>query len=222
MKKVAMIPARMGSQRLKHKNLCEVGGIPLISRAIRKCKEAAIFDEIWVNSEHPKFGEIAASEGVSFHLRPPDLGNNQATSEQYVYEFLKNHSCDYLFQIHSIAPLLSTAEIREFVKEMERGGSDVQLSVVDEQIECLCDGKPINFNFSSKTNSQELSPVQKIPWSITGWRSKTYLKAHENQQCSTFSGKIGFFKIDRLAGHIIKTEEDLKIAEALLPLRSFK
>ena len=34
--KIAMIPARMGSQRLKHKNLRLLGGIPLITRAIRK------------------------------------------------------------------------------------------------------------------------------------------------------------------------------------------
>jgi CMP-N-acetylneuraminic acid synthetase len=30
---------------------------------------------------------------------------------------------------------------------------------------------------------------------------------------------VGFFVLDRLAGHIIKTEEDLQIAEALLSLR---
>ncbi|MHA2123645.1 MAG: cytidylyltransferase domain-containing protein, partial [Promethearchaeota archaeon] len=53
-----MIPARMGSQRLKQKNLQEINGIPLIVHAIRKSIAAHVFDEIWVNSEHPKFGEI--------------------------------------------------------------------------------------------------------------------------------------------------------------------
>ena len=53
--KIAMIPDRMGSQRLKHKNIRLLGGIPLITRAIRKCNQANIFDEIWVNSEHSDF-----------------------------------------------------------------------------------------------------------------------------------------------------------------------
>ena len=52
---LAMIPARMGSQRLKRKNLRELGGVPLIIRAIRKCLAAGVFDEVWVNSEHPTF-----------------------------------------------------------------------------------------------------------------------------------------------------------------------
>ena len=63
----------MGSKRLKRKNLRELGGVPLITRAIRKCIIADVFDEIWVNSEHPTFGEIAEQEGVKFHSRPSDF-----------------------------------------------------------------------------------------------------------------------------------------------------
>ena len=47
---VAMIPARMGSQKLKQKNLRELGGARLITRAIRKCLAAGVFDEVWVNT----------------------------------------------------------------------------------------------------------------------------------------------------------------------------
>ena len=90
---IAMIPARMGSQRLKQKNLCELGGVPLITRAIRKCIAADVFDQIWVNSEHTSFGEIASQEGVQFHQRPEELASDTATSEDFVYEFLKAHSC---------------------------------------------------------------------------------------------------------------------------------
>jgi len=100
----AMIPARMGSQRLKQKNLREVDGVPLITRAVRLSHDAGIFNEVWVNSEHPTFQKIAQQEGVKFHQRPPKLADNDATSEDFVYEFLKSHECDYLFQVHSIAP----------------------------------------------------------------------------------------------------------------------
>lgn len=216
---IAMIPARMGSQRLKKKNLRELNGLPLISHAIQKCIKAEIFDEIWVNSEHPLFGEIALKEGVLFHQRPEELADNYATSEQFIYEFFEKHSCDYLFQVHSIAPLLTSNQINAFVDSMVKSEYDVLISVVNEQIECAMDGKPINFSYHEKTNSQELTPVQRITWSITGWRASTYLDAYESGRCATYAGRVAYYSIDRPAGHIIKTEEDLQIAEALLRIR---
>jgi CMP-N-acetylneuraminic acid synthetase len=217
-KNIAMIPARMGSQRLKAKNLRELGGIPLITRAIRKCREAGVFDEIWVNSEHPAFGEMAHAEGAEFHLRPEALGNNQATSEQFVAEFLRSHICERLFQVHSIAPLLTATEVREFVTAMEDADADALLSYEPIQIECALEGKPINFRFSEKTNSQELRPIQRITWSITGWRRSSFLKAVDEGSCATYSGRVGFHPVSHLAAHVIKTEEDLQFADALLPL----
>lgn len=215
---LAMIPARMGSQRLAQKNLRELAGVPLITRAIRKCVAAGCFDAIWVNSEHEAFAEIAAAEGVQFHHRPPALADNVSTSEQFVREFLEAHPCERVFQVHSIAPLLTAAEVTSFVEAMVSGGWDTLLSCTLEQIECALAGKPVNFSFDAKTNSQELEPVQRISWSITGWRRDSYLAAARAGHTATYSGKIGFFPVGRLAGHIIKTEDDLRIAEALLPL----
>jgi len=213
---IAMIPARMGSQRLAKKNLRELGGVPLITRAIRKSKDAGAFDEVWVNSEDDIFGEIAAEEGVQFHKRPAELANNVATSEQFVYEFLTKHECDRLFQVHSIAPLLGPERVAEFVRTMEKTGSDVQLSCTLEQIECAIGGEPINFSFEEKTNSQELKPIQRVTWSITGWTRSTYLAACEAGKTATYAGTRSFFPITRAEGHIIKTEEDLQIAEVYL------
>jgi len=215
---IAMIPARMGSQRLKQKNLRELNGVPLIHRAIRKCKESGVFDEIWVNSEHEAFGEIAAGEGVLFHRRPEELGNNQATSEQFVREFLHHHPCDFLFQVHSIAPLLAVKDIQAFVGEMQKGAFDSLLSYESIQIECALDGVPVNFSLREKTNSQDLRPVQRITWSITGWRRDAYLQAADAGLCATYAGRVGYFEVDHLAAHVIKTEADLALAGVLLSL----
>lgn len=213
-----MIPARMGSQRLKKKNLRELDGVPLISRAVRRCQAAGVFDEIWINSEHPDFGPVAEAEGARFHQRPEALGNDQATSEQYVHEFLKAHPCDWLFQVHSIAPLLGAGDIRRFVEFTTDSGHDVVLSYVPEQIECAMDGEPVNFTFAEKTNSQDLTPIQRITWSITAWRMEPYVEAFEAGRCATYAGDVGFFPVSAVSGHVIKTEHDLRLAEALLPL----
>ena len=215
---LAMIPARMGSQRLAKKNLCKLSGVPLIVRAIRKCIDAKCFDEIWVNSEHDDFGPIAETEGVYFHKRPRELGDNQATSEQFITEFLEKHECKSLYQVHSIAPLLTVNDVISFVEHMESSDYDSLLSTEEIQIECAFQNHPINFTFGSKTNSQELNPIQRVSWSITGWKKDTFLRAIDSGHCATYAGKVGFYSISRFAAHVIKTKEDLDIAEALLPL----
>ncbi len=210
-----MIPARLGSQRLKKKNLKLLKGEPLISHAINKTIKSEVFDEVWVNSESEEIGEVARSLGVNFHKRPENLANNQATSEDFVYEFFTYHECDYLVQIHSIAPLLKKTDIVSFVKELSSEKYDVLLSAQNIQIECAYKETPVNFTMSRKDNSQDLSPIQRITWSITGWKRSTYMDAYETGNCSTYAGNVGYFEVNSLAAHVIKTQEDLDIAEAL-------
>lgn len=218
MSNFAMIPARLGSQRLKQKNLQPLRGEPLIAHTIRKCLASGVFDEVWVNSESEEIGRIALAEGARFHPRPAHLADNNATSEQFVAEFLESQACDRVFQVHSIAPLLTITDITGFVNAMQAGDADVMLSVADEPLEALCRGVPVNFTFAEKTNSQDLDPVRRITWSVTGWKRETYLEAFRAGRCATYAGKVDLFSVNRLAGHVIKTAEDLAIAEALYDL----
>jgi CMP-N-acetylneuraminic acid synthetase len=213
-----MIPARMGSQRLRRKNMALLAGEPLIVHAIRKCKEAGRFDEIWVNSENAEFGEIARAEGVGFHQRPEHLGGNEATSEQFVAEFLGKHDCEIIYQVHSIAPLLTVADLASFAEAMEGGEYDALMSVVDENLECVFEGEPVNFTFAQKTNSQDLKPVRRIVWPVTAWRRRVFLDAVAAGRCATYSGRIGYHSVGRMAGHVIKTQEDLDVAAALFEI----
>ena len=215
-KVVAMIPARMGSQRLAKKNLRALRGVPLIVRAIRKCQSAGCFDEIWVNSEDAAFAPIAEAEGVRFHRRPEELGNNNATSEDFIKEFFHAHECERLAQVHSIAPLLTAKEVRDFMNAWLDSGHDVMLSCIHDQIEVAYRNQPVNFTFAHKTNSQDLDPVQRITWSITGWKREAYLDAANQGKTATYNGSVGFYPVSPISGHVIKVQQDLDIAEALL------
>jgi len=216
MKTVAMIPARMGSQRLTKKNLRPLRGQPLITHAIEKCQKAGCFDEIYINSEDAEFGQFAEEYGVKFYQRPAELGNSVATSEQFVYDFLKNVDCDLLIQVHSIAPLLTMEEVRDFTEAFKTSGKEVMLSCIEDQIEVAYHDQPVNFTFAEKTNSQDLDPVQRVTWSITGWKAAPYVAAVEAGKIGTYNGEIGFYPVNAISGHVIKTQQDLDIAEALL------
>ena len=171
-----------------------------------------------MNSEHEDFRTIAETEGVYFHKRPKELGDNQTTNEKFIVEFLEKHQCNLLYQVHSIAPLLTVNDILSFVDHMEPSDYDCLLSTEEIQIECAFKNKPVNFSFASKTNSQELVPIQRVNWSISGWKKDTFLSAVNFGRCATYSGKVVFYPISRFAAHVIKTEADLEFAEAVLPL----
>ena len=215
LKVLAMIPARMGSQRLKYKNLKEINGKSLLEIAINKCKDSGIFDEVWVNSESEQLGEFAKKNKVGFHKRPHELAGNDATSEDFIYEFLTKHECSHVVQVHSIAPLLAIDDIRQFTEEVKNSDANVFLSCESIQIECAFNNEPINFVYEKKTNSQFLSPVQRISWAITGWRKEEYIKYYELGACATYSGKVKYIPVNKLANHVIKYEEDLEIARLL-------
>ena len=48
---IAMIPARIGSTRLKYKNLALINGKPLIYYAINAAKNSKMFNKIVLNSD---------------------------------------------------------------------------------------------------------------------------------------------------------------------------
>lgn len=214
--RIAMIPARLGSQRLKKKNLLPLDGVPLITRVVRRCQNAGLFDEIWINSESEVFATIAEEEGVHFHKRPEILGGHDATSEDFVAEFLEHHECERLYQVHSIAPLCSVADICAFVEATESADNDTVLSCVDEQIECAMNGKPVNFTFAKKENSQDLDPIQRITWCLTSWKRDVYLSAYGSGECATYAGKTGLRSLGKWSAHVIKTQQDMDIASAML------
>lgn len=211
MKIVAMIPARLGSKRLPKKNLEEFMGMTLIEWAIHRAGASGAFDEVWVNSESSVFRDIASNAGASFHLRPEELGSDQATSEQFVGDFLRSVECDFVVQLHSITPLLSVSEISKFVAQVRTSEFDTLLSGVEDNLEHIFEGKPVNFRWTEKSNSQDLKPVMRITWPITAWRRSYFLRAQAEGLCATYSGEIGYFPVSKFAGHAIKYKEDLDL-----------
>ena len=114
MKVIAMIPARLGSKRVKNKNLRLLGGKPLIAHVIETVKETNIFDEIYINSESDVFKQIADSYGINFYKRPSELSTDEATNDDFTLDFMKNVKGDLLVQVLSTSPFITKEQINAF------------------------------------------------------------------------------------------------------------
>ena len=127
---IAIIPARIGSQRLKWKNLILLKNKPLIYYAVKAAKDSKKFDKIYINSDSIIFKEIARRYNVDFYLRPQKLGKSDTKSDDVVFDFLQNIKCKNLFWINPIAPLQSKDDIIKSVKLFNKNNCDNLFSVV--------------------------------------------------------------------------------------------
>ena len=216
MKIIAMIPARMGSQRVKQKNIRLLNGKPLISHIVDTAVKSKVFDEIYINSESEVFKETAEYYKIKFYKRPNHLSSNEATNDDFVLDFIKNVDGDLLVQLLCTSPFITVAEIKSFVKEIKDNNLDTLISVKNEQIECVYDGKPINFDERGQTlPSQDLKPIQAYACGIMGWKYDSFFENMKkfNSGYHGGDGKIGYFELKGSSTIDIDNEEDFQLAE---------
>ena len=214
---IAMIPARMGSERLKLKNLALLNGKPLISYAIEAAKQSGIFEKVVLNSDGEIFRKVAQRYGVDFYHRPEKLGSSETKSDDVVYDFMLAHPSDIVAWVNPISPLQTGDEVRKVISYFVDHELDSLITVKDEKVHCVYQDKPVNFTLEGQfAKTQDLTPVQSFVYSIMMWRSEPFKRAYENQGYALMSGKLGYFPVSDLSAIIIKTDADLLMAESML------
>jgi CMP-N-acetylneuraminic acid synthetase len=214
---VAMIPARMGSTRLKKKNLALLRGEPLIYYAVEAAKKSQVFDRIVINSEDEAFADIAKRFGVDFYLRAKDLGSSTTKSDDVVADFMKHNPAEITAWVNSVSPLQTAQEIAQVIAHFQQNQLDSLITTIEEKVHCLYDGKPLNFTFTDQfAQTQDLKSVERFVYSIMMWKNQTFLKNYESKGVAMMCGKFGTFAVDKLSGIIVKNQRDFEICQTLL------
>ena len=218
MKIIAMIPARLGSQRIKKKNIRLINGKPLISYIIEASIESNVFDEIYINSEAEVFDQLARSYNIKYYKRPEYLSSNEATNDDFTMDFFANIECDVVIQLLPTSPFITPEEIKDFVDKMIEGNYETFISMKDVQIECIFNKKPVNFDQMKKTlPSQQLEPVKAYACGIMGWERNRFVANMEKYRAGYHGGdgSIGFYSLKGYSAIDIDNEEDFILAEAI-------
>ncbi len=223
MKVLGEIPARMGSQRVKNKNLRLLNGKPMIAYAIEAAKGAELLDEIYVNSESEQLGKVATDLGVRFYHRPAELASDTALQEEFNYDFIKNTGADVLVMINPVSPLITSEDIDAVVQYFLDGDYDTVITIESLKQQAFYENKPLNIDpYSFLRPTQEITPVQLCAWSVTVWRAETFVHHFENEQCGAFGGKLGFYPLEREKCLKISYESDFRMAEFMIQARESK
>ncbi|WP_171164376.1 acylneuraminate cytidylyltransferase [Streptomyces sp. I05A-00742] len=131
---LAVVPARGGSKGVPGKNLAPVGGIPLVARAVRACRAAALVTDVVVSTDDPAVAAAARAAGAGVVERPPALAGDAATSESAVlhaldaYETTSGRTVDTVLLVQCTSPFVTAGDIDGVAAAVTRG-ADSALTV---------------------------------------------------------------------------------------------
>jgi len=132
---LAVIPARGGSKGVPGKNLAPVGGIPLVTRAVRACTGARRVTAVVVSTDDPSIAEVARTAGAEVVLRPQAIAGDTATSEAAVLHAMDAHAAmsgtpaDVVLLVQCTSPFITSEEIDGVVAAVTEEGADTAHTV---------------------------------------------------------------------------------------------
>jgi CMP-N-acetylneuraminic acid synthetase len=121
-KRIAIIPARDGSKRLKNKNELIFNTKPLYEHSVLAALDSTLIDSYYVSTDSIFIQNDCKKKGYSFLVRPKNLSlDNTSTSEvmKHVIEELNLKSQDEILILQPTNPIRQKGFIDKFVSESE-------------------------------------------------------------------------------------------------------
>lgn len=141
---LGIIPARAGSKRVPGKNLRELGGVPLVTRAIETALAAQRIDRLVVSSDDPKTLQIAgAYDRVTGLRRPLSLASDESLAIDYVKHALGEVEgrvgYGAIVIVQPTSPFTLATDIDDTIDLLIRSGADSAVTVarVDQLVHPL-------------------------------------------------------------------------------------
>ncbi|WP_375546885.1 cytidylyltransferase domain-containing protein [Streptomyces gossypii] len=145
---LAVIPARGGSKGVPAKNLAEVGGAPLVARAVAAALAAPLVTHVAVSTDDARIAQVARGAGAEVIERPDDIAGDLATSEAAVlhamdtHEARHGHSIDVVLLVQCTSPFLGADDIEGVTSAVVTDGADSALTVAPFHGFVWRDGEP--------------------------------------------------------------------------------
>jgi len=125
---IALIPARGGSKGIPNKNLAEVDGKSLVTRAINSAVQSGVVDFVVVSSDNQTILDEATKAGAVAINRPANLASDSAAIEDAITHALQIFSKDHqvpatLVLLQPTSPLRQASTISDAVRIFAENGS---------------------------------------------------------------------------------------------------
>ena len=210
----AVVAVRAGSQRVKNKNLQDLGGVTLLERKLYNLLEVQIkgyINNIIVNSDSDEMLEIAENLCVDAHKREEYYASSECTNSEFHRHIGEVTESEDIFLAPVCSPFVEIDTHIEAIKVYKEEGYDSLTSVTEVKNHLWMDGHPLNYDLENVPNSQDLPDVVKLNYGITIAKRKVMKDLGR-----VVGDNPGFLKISERESIDIDTNFDLQVARGII------
>lgn len=158
MKTVALVPIKLNSQRLPHKNILPIAGHPLCWHICNALNGAKGIDEVYVFCSDEKVKQYIP-EDTKVLIRDPRLDRDEVKGFEIYAEFIKQIDADVYVLAHTTSPLIKTETIQNALAHVLDGSHDSAFSAQRIQTFAWYQGKPVNYDINDVPRTQDMEPI---------------------------------------------------------------
>lgn len=210
MKTACFIPIKANSERVPGKNFRLLNGKKLYEYICEHVQQAAVFDDVYIDTNSNEIAEYAKAQGFLVIERKPELALNSANgNDLLVYHFEQYPQYDYYFQLFATAPYLQPSTIRSCCSKLLASEEhDSCFTATENHGFYWFADNPINYRPGILPRSQDMMAVIEETTGLYGIRKESL----QRYRCRI--GRRPYIHIvSKFEAVDINTEEDLKVAE---------
>jgi len=207
-KVLAIIPARYGSKGIKHKNIRDVGGKPLLYYQIKNALDSKLVDTVVVSSNSAKILGIANDlfgNRIRVHLRTQELATDTSKAEETMLDVLKTVLSQVVVLLEPTNPL-NRPEYIDSCIQLVLNGYD-SCCCVTEDFGFLTDDNRI----MERPMKQDIQPRLRETGNCWVVKADVLRETHNR-----LGGKRGYVIIPKRDSIHLDNEDDWLIAETLM------
>jgi len=155
---VALVPIKLNSQRLPHKNVLPIAGHPLCWHICNTLLHVSAIDEVCVYCSDPAVVNYLP-EGARFVQRPAWLDADEVKGFDIYREFINEVDADVYVLAHTTSPFIKQESIEEALGSVLSGEADSAFSAERIQTFAWYQGKPINYDPTDVPRTQDMEPI---------------------------------------------------------------
>ena len=158
MKTVALVPIKLNSQRLPHKNILPLGNQPLCWYLFNTLLKVKGIDEVYVYCSDEQVMDYVP-DGVIYKKREKWLDGDTVKGFDIYREFIKEVNADVYVLAHTTSPFIKVSSVENAIEHVLSGENDSAFSAERIQTFAWYKGAPINYNLNDVPRTQDMEPI---------------------------------------------------------------